>query len=234
MNTLALQAGLRSSVRQRVRAGFAIGLAPLAVAILAALVGLSNPARAAPPDAAAAEKQTQACEKAVSDNLRELRGSAAERIEFNPSQRAALPTQGEEIGIKGAGRYVRGKAEVPFTYRCTLNPETGETTGVVVSDKRPAPARPVASAPLQPDLTKLSPAACETAIAAELKDRYPRVGRIAFGSDSRRLQAVPGGRTRLEGRGGVERAVGMNAVPFKYHCEFDDRTGQLVEMQAEL
>lgn len=189
---------------------------------LCAPVGASPPV---PGDAA------QACESSVIDDLQELRGKDAQQIEFVGAQRSITPAQGAaETSVKGAGRYAGG---TPFTYSCTYNSQTRKTSGVVIRDKGGSarPARP--EAVWQPDLTRLSPEACETAVAAVLKVQHPRVGHIAFGSDSRQLKpAANGERTSLEGQGGVERAPGMSKVPFGYRCEFDHRSGQLISATA--
>ncbi len=104
-----------------------------------------------------------------------------------------------------------------------------ETHGVLFSDRGGAAATAPAA---QPDLARLSPEACEAATAAALKTKHPRVDRITFGSDSRELMAVPEARTALEGRGALARAPGMNAVPFSYRCEFDNRSGRVVAVRT--
>jgi hypothetical protein len=84
----------------------------------------------------------------------------------------------------------------------------------------------------QPDLTNVSPEACESAVAAVLKDRHPRVGRIVFGSESRQLQPAANARVGLLGQGAVQPAPGMNSVPFNYRCEIDPRSGRVLQAQA--
>ena len=49
--------------------------------------------------------------------------------------------------------------------------------------------------------SNVSPEACESAVAATLKKQHPRVGRIHFGSDSRRMQPGENGRVELLGVG---------------------------------
>ena len=88
------------------------------------------------------------------------------------------------------------------------------------------------AAPWQPDLSNVSPEACEAATAAALKQKYPRVSRIAFGSDTRRLQPAPNDHVGLEGQGALQRAPGMNSAPFKYRCEFEPRSGKIVQVQT--
>ena len=76
------------------------------------------------------------------------------------------------------------------------------------------------------------PEDCETAAASQLKHKYPRVGRIAFGSDSRQMRPAPDDLTSLEGQGAVQRAPGMNAVPFRYRCDIETRSGKVMRVET--
>ena len=201
----------------------------LGVAIL--LAGAVT-AHSAPGDGAgAADPQRRAgdaCEAAVAEAVREARGRAALDIRFIGGQRALSGSPGEDTGVKGEGRYLGATGPgVPFTYTCAFNHARGATHGVLFSDKGGAAAQ-VAPVEAQIDLARLSPDACEAAAAADLKVRHPRVDRIVFGSDSRALRGEAQARTALEGRGALARAPGMNAVPFSYRCEFDNRSGRVV------
>jgi len=204
---------------------------PLHVACLAAALPLSaHAARAAsaPDDAKPAER----CETAVADTIREMRGKEARDIEFIAAQRSLLPATGDETTVKGAGRYRTAATGVHgFTYRCAYNAESNETSGVVFRET--GSSRPAAEKAWEPDLSKVSPESCETAIAGALKDKYPRVGRIAFDAETRKLSPAPNEDTWLDGQGAVERAPGMNAIPFSYRCAFQARTGRLVSAQPQ-
>jgi len=172
-----------------------------------------------------------ACEKQVVETVRELRGREAQDVQFIGARRAiAATSETDETGVKGEGRYKAGAGAVSFSYSCTYNHGTGTASGVMLSEKN----RPVAAADKAPvvDIGNLSPEACERAVAVSLKEKYPRVGRIVFGSDTRRLSPAANDLTRLEGQGGVERAPGMNAVPFTYQCEFEPRSGKLVGVRT--
>jgi len=143
----------------------------------------------------------EACESAVAETVRRMRGRDAQEVRFVGAKRALSPApHGDETGVKGEGRYrgVTGGA-VPFSYSCAFNTKTGATHGVVFKETGAALA---ADALWQPDLANLSPEACETATAAALKNKYPRVGRIVFDSASRALRPAPNARTGLEGQGG--------------------------------
>jgi hypothetical protein len=198
---------------------------------VAALAFGSNLALAATPDPAGAGKAAESCEAAVIETIKEMRGRDAQDVLFSKDKRVLLPTTGEEIDVKGAGRY-RGPAgtPMPFTYGCAYNAKTGATSGIVFRDA--GGSRAAEEKPWQPDLTTVSPEACETAVAANLKSKHPRVGRIAFGSDSRQLKPAPAGRSSLEGVGAVQRAPGMNLVQFSYRCEFEPRNGKIVAVQT--
>lgn len=165
------------------------------------------------------------------ETIKDMRGRDAQDVQFQKDKRMLSPTTGEETDVKGAGRYRSATgASMPFTYGCAYNAKTGGTSGVVFRDAGGLRANEEKA--WQPDLLSVSPEACETAVAAALKGKHPRVGRIAFGSDSRQLRPAPAGRSSLEGVGAVERAPGMNLVQFRYRCEFEPGNGKLVAVQT--
>jgi hypothetical protein len=202
---------------------------------LAQATSITPPAAPASTAAPAADvyKALHTCEAAVSTDLRAVRASAVKRIEFSTTQRTVLPSGSDVLAVKGAGKYWGNgtAASTPFTYRCGYNTQTEKTNGVVLSEKGKPPV--AATKAWQPDLSRLSPETCETAVAAELKEKHPRVGRIAFGSDSRELKPAANGNTLMEGRGGVQHAPGMSAVSFGYRCEFDGATGKLLHTKLQ-
>lgn len=180
------------------------------------------------PDAATASEK---CEAAVADTIKEMRGRDAQDVQFTKDKRVLAPTTGDDTDVKGAGRYRGpGGSSMPFTYGCAYNAKTGATSGIVFRDA--AALRAAEEKPWQPDLMNISPEACETAVASALKTKHPRVGRIAFGSDSRQLRPAPSGGANLEGIGAVQRAPGMNLNQFSYRCEFDAKNGKLVAVQT--
>jgi len=177
------------------------------------------------------KKAGDVCEDAVAETIRRMRGKGVQEVQFIGAQRSLTPTPGDETGVRGEGRY-RSPAggSMPFSYSCAYNTKTGATSGVLFRET--GTARASSEQAWQPDLTNVSPAACETATAAALKDKYPRVGRIVFGSDSRQLRPAPNAHTSLEGKGAVERAPGMSAVPFEYACEIETRSGKVVSVKT--
>lgn len=178
------------------------------------------------------DRAAQTCESAVADTVRNMRGREAQDVQFVGSRRAIAPTADAKIGVKGEGLY-RGTSSrgVPFTYSCAFDADTGATSGVLFRDAaRERAAAPVA---VEPDLTHVSPEACEAATAEALKQKYPRVGRIAFDVSTRKLLPAPNAQSRLEGQVAVERAPGMALVPITYRCMFAPRTGALVSTSLD-
>ncbi len=203
----------------------------LTAAIFAAcgLPSLSQAASGVSP--AVAAKAAESCESAVNETIKTLRGRDAQDIQFAKDKRVLLPTAGDDTDVKGAGRYrAANGAVMPFTYGCAYNADNDTTSGIVLRDA--GGSRASAEKPWEPDLTNVSPEACETAVAADLKSKHPRVGRIAFGSDSRQLRPAPNGRSSLEGMGAVQRAPGMNLVQFRYRCEFEPGKSRIVAVQT--
>lgn len=203
----------------------------LTVVAAVALAAL-GPSASAAIAAADATKAGEACEQKVAETVTRMRGKEAQEVQFVGAKRALTPGGDDETGVKGEGRYRgTGGRTIPFTYSCSYNTKSGETTGIVFRDAGGgAPAPEVAA--WQPDLTNVSPQACESAAAAALSEKHPRVGRIVFDPDTRRIAPGPNGHLLLEGSGAVQRASGMNANPFRYRCEFDARGTRIVDAQT--
>lgn len=177
-----------------------------------------------------AAKAADRCEAAVAETVKRMRGRAAQELQFIGAKRNLLPAQDDETGVRGEGRYSsKAGGTSSFTYSCAYNAKTGATSGVMFRET--GSDRASADSSWSPDLTNVSPDACETATAAELKQKYPRVARIAFGSDTRQLRPGADDHTNLEGQGAVQRAPGMLLTPFNYRCEFA-RNGRIVSVQT--
>ena len=200
----------------------------LALALVTVTTVLASPAAVAQADTA---KATERCESAVSETIRRMRGHAAKEVQFLVARRLLLPSGDDETGIKGEGRYrADSGASVGFTYSCAYSAATDATSGVMFRETGAARSAPEKA--FEPDLSNVSPEACESAAAAMLKKEHPRVGRINFGSDSRRMQPGTNGRVELIGQGSVERAAGMNLIPFSYRCQVEPRSGRIVEVRT--
>jgi hypothetical protein len=196
----------------------------------ALLLAMSLPAAPvlAAPDITRATEQ---CEQEVSKTIQRMRGRDAKEVQFIAARRVLTPQSDDETAIRGEGRYrSAGGASVSFTYGCAYSAASDSTSGVVFRET--GGQRTAAEKAFDPDLTNVSPQACESAVAAALKKRHPRVGRINFGSDSRRVQPGENSRIELLGAGSVERAQGMNLIPFSYRCEVDPRSGRVVNVST--
>lgn len=179
-------------------------------------------------------RAVERCEASVADTLRKLRGKDADDVQFAAAQRSVLPAEEGDAGVKGGGRYRgRGSGGVSFTYSCTYNFKSGLTSAVVLREAG-GPAAAGARPGWQPDLSRVSPEACESAVAQLLTSKHPRVARIAMEPDTRRLQPGPDDHLLLIGQGGLQRAPGMNAEPFSYTCELNPRTGQLLAVRTSV
>lgn len=200
--------------------------APLIFGLCMAASGAPVPALGQGDTAKAVDR----CEIAVAETVKRMRGRAAQELQFIGSKRKLLPAEDDETGVRGEGRYSsKAGGTTSFTYSCAYNAKTGATSGVMFRET--GSDRASTDASWNPDLTHVSPDACETATAADLKQKYPRVARIAFGSDSRQLRPGSDDHTNLEGQGAVQRAPGMQLVPFNYRCEFA-RNGRIVSVQT--
>ena len=199
----------------------------------------SAPAAAAAPPAARAAGlpaagAVQACELAVRATLRNARGAAAE-VSFNAPP-AALPgnADGGDILLRGAGRARSGGTARTFTYSCTYDTRANSVAGVVLRDATPADER-AAAAPVrtvEPDLSRISPASCESAAATALKRRWPNVGRIAFNTDTRSLIQDSAGTAKLEGQGTAQPQPNSDlSAHFRYQCALDAASGRVLALR---
>jgi hypothetical protein len=210
-----------------VRACWALGC--VAAAATAAAQGVAPAASAV--RAKPVVTPTQACQAAAVESLKKTRGKDADDVQFSGGARI-LNTPGSDEGtVKGEGRYKLSGRLQRFSYGCAVNLATGATAGAVIQESGSSAAA-AADTPFQPDLSNLSPADCESAIALNLKRRYPRVGQISLDSESRRLSPGLDQRIVLDGRGAMQPAPGMLAVPIAYRCEIDPRSGRVLAVQA--
>ncbi|MBX3607677.1 MAG: hypothetical protein KF788_20555 [Piscinibacter sp.] len=202
-------------------------LGPWGLSLLSLLACAGAPAQSATPPSEMA-KAAERCESEVAETIRRIRGKAAQEVQFIAGRRVLTPATDDETSVRGEGRYRAGSGDaVPFTYSCAYNSANDSTSGALFRDV-PVQRAAAAEKAFEPDLTNISPEACESAAANSLKSKHPRVGRIVFGSDSRRMQPGANGLVQLAGQGAVQRAAGMNATPFAYQCEVNPRTGRVV------
>jgi hypothetical protein len=173
-----------------------------------------------------------ACERAA----RQALGSPAEQanVSFNgePTVQANL-SDGSQAVLRGAGR-VRGTGGVRgFTYSCNVDLRTAEAVGVVVRNSASvAGSGSPARAPIEPDLSHLSPQDCESRAAGALKERWPSVSRISFDSATRRLLQDASGRAELHGQGRALPAPNSPLTHFGFDCVIDPRDGRVLSMRV--
>jgi hypothetical protein len=181
-----------------------------------------------------AASAVQACELSVRATLRNARGAAAE-VSFNAPP-AALPgsADGGDLLLRGAGRARSGGNTRTFTYSCTYDTRANSVAGVVLRDAAPSDER-AAAAPVrtvEPDLSQISPAVCESAAASALKRRWPNVGRIAFNADTRSLIQDSAGTAKLEGQGTAQPQPSSDlSAHFRYQCAIDAASGRVLALR---
>lgn len=171
------------------------------------------------------------CERAVRQAL--LPNAAAElRFTAAPSVQRPLPDDGR-IVLQGEGKWRDAAAVRAFQYSCNIDAHGGEAVGVVIRQLSPAPDAPAKPPPvLEPDLSHLSPAACESSAAAALKRRWPQVSQISFDAETRRLTQQSASRADLQGQGRAQASPGAPAlVHFGFDCTVDPRDGRVIGMR---
>lgn len=210
----------------------------LALAVLA-LPGASALAQAAASAAASspaitAANAAEACERGVRQSLASRAGPAAElKFAAAPAVQPGL-SNGGQLVMQGAGSWrAAGGTLRRFEYSCNLNPRNSEAVGVLIRDLTSAAAE--AAAPhevIEPDLTNLSPTACESAAAVALKKRWPAVSQLNFDSATRRLSQESPSKASLRGQGKALPAPGSPLTHFEFDCELDPRDGRVVGMRV--
>ncbi|HEY6086195.1 MAG TPA: hypothetical protein VIV84_00515 [Burkholderiaceae bacterium] len=199
--------------------------------VLAAVSGLALAAPASGPALANAATGTSdaaaACQRAVQDTLRDTRGSAATASFTSPAVTAPGPADAAEVHVRGTGQARAANSSRPFSYTCNFDTRSGTVAGVVLrhvgGPEQAAPTRAI-----EPDLSQVSPAACESAAAEALKRRWPGVAGISFVTETRQLSQQASDLASLRGQGTAAPSVRDPATHFSYDCEIDPRNGRIV------
>jgi hypothetical protein len=184
----------------------------------------ADKAVALPPEAVAG------CERAARQSLAEQAAPPSE-VAFNAAPLLDKSLSNEsQLVLRGTGRSrgANGAART-FSYSCNVEAKSGETVGLVLRDviavaARPEPAKP----PAEPDLSHLSPGACESSAAQVLKQRWPRVSQISFDPETRRFQQDSAEKASLHGRGRALPAPDVQPALFGFDCEIDPRDGRVL------
>lgn len=184
--------------------------------------------------AAVDAEQVARCERAVRQALLPNAAAAAAELRFAapPSVQRPLPDDGR-IVLQGEGKWRDAATLRAFKYSCNIDAQGGEAVGVVIRQLAPAPDAPAKPQPvLEPDLTHLSPAACESSAAAALKRRWPQVSQISFDAETRRLTQQSASRAELQGQGRAQASPGLpTLVHFGFECTVDPRDGRVIGMR---
>jgi hypothetical protein len=185
-------------------------------------------APAARPDgtgAAAAE----ACERATRQALAG-KGSRPAEVTFiaAPTVQADLSSDSLLV-LRGVARWRGDGGMRSISYSCNVDPHTFEMVGLVMRDSTSAAAEAApARAPAEPDLSKLSLAACESGAVEGLKQRWPRVSQISFDSATRTFRQPSAVSAELHGSGRAVPAPRSPSTFFGYDCEIDPRDGRVL------
>jgi hypothetical protein len=202
-------------------------VAVLAVVCLGEAIAQASAPAASPPLRAGA---AAACERAAQETLQSSRRSVG-GVSFNAAP-STVPgaADASELVLRGTGRVLSSSGSRPFSYSCNYDVQSGQVTGVVVRNAGGTERKPAARS-VEPDLSNVSPSACESSAAAALKRRWPSVGRIVFNSETRQLSQDASGQARLLGQGAAALQVGGPSTHFSYDCAIDARTGRVTGLQ---
>jgi hypothetical protein len=203
---------------------------PLTAAALAFVLPLCVHGQAAPArPAGAVADAVLACERAARQSLAS-RGAPAAEVKFagTPAEQAGL-SNAQQLVLHGAGHWRDDAGARKFDYSCNVDLRTPEAVGLVLRDTTPpgTPARPARPA-LEPDLTHVSPAACEASAALALKKRWPRVSAVSFDAATRSLAQESVSKAELHGQGRAVPEPGAPTVLFSFDCEIDPRNGRVL------
>jgi hypothetical protein len=210
---------------------FRTSVRPLAAACIgAAAIASATGAQAQAPGGgkaiAVGAEAVAACERAARQALPAPAAQAGDVV-FNgtPTAQPSLSSESQVV-LVGAGRWRGPGGARSFTYSCNVDPRAPESVGLVLRDSTPAATQP--PAPLEPDLSKLSPASCESSAVRVLKERWPGVSKISFDGATRSFRQQSATSAELHGSG---RALPTPSAPptfFEFDCSIDPRDGRVV------
>lgn len=200
--------------------------------MLCALANAALAATASSPGSTAASGRgtiATACERATQDTLRDTRGPSA--VASFASAPALQPGAADaaELVLRGSGQVRTPAGARPFSYSCTYDTVAGAVAGVVVRDAG-APAQAPAARSVEPDLSHLSPLACESAAASALKRRWPHVSTISFNAGMRQVSQERLDTASLRGQGTAQPSPRDPSTHFSYDCAVDTRNGRVTNI----
>ena len=174
-----------------------------------------------------------ACERAVLSTLRDSRGGTGVPSFSAVATLVPGPADAAEITLRGSGQVRAASGARAFSYNCNYEIVGNTVTGVVLRDAAAAAAAPeTAAKAVEPDLSAISPATCESAAAAALKRRWPSVARISFTADTRQLSQDATGLASLRGQGSATPTLRDAERHFSYDCAIDARNGRVMKVSV--
>ena len=204
----------------------------LPLAIAAGGLLLSGAASAPAADKAVfGTEAVAACEQAARQSLGPQAQLADITFSPAPTVQEGLSSD-QQVVLRGTGRWRAAAGTRSFVYSCNVDTRTVKAVGMVIRDVAPtAQATAPARMPAEPDLTALSPAACESSAVQALKKRWPQVSQIRFESTTRRFQQKAPSRAELHGSGRALPEPEAQPTHFGFECEIDTRDGRVVGMR---
>jgi hypothetical protein len=179
---------------------------------------------------AASPAAVEACERSA---RQAVPTSTREPVEVTFTGAPAVqpgPTIDGQVVLRGAGRWRAASGMRTFTYTCNVDKGSAEAVGLVLRDTTPAAAAKAAPPrpPAEPDLSELSPAACESSAVAALKARWPRVSQISFDARTRVFNQPSADSALLHGSGQALPSADSATRLFGFDCELDPRDGRVL------
>jgi hypothetical protein len=206
----------------------------LSFALVGPLCGQTPSAATGKLDPGGAGKAAAACERSVRELLA-TKGTPVAQVHFiaAPTPQSGLSSDSLVV-LQGSGNWRSSSGDVStFAYTCNADSQTFEVAGVVLRDTTPASAQSTSPRQtLEPDLSNLSPVACESSVAAILRKRWPRVSEISFESATRRLKQTSPNMTELHGRGRALPIPGAPISYFGFECEISSRDGRILNTRV--
>jgi hypothetical protein len=192
-------------------------------------LGLAAEVASVVPEAAS-PAAVEACERSARQSVPGSGRFLVEVIFAAPPTVQPGPTIDGQIVLRGAGRFKSPTGMRSFSYTCNVDLKSSEAVAVMLRDTTPQPTAkaPPPKPPAEPDLSELSPAACESSAVAALKARWPHVSQISFDARSRVFKQPSASSASLHGSG---KAVPSSDSPmrlFGFDCEIDPRDGRVL------
>jgi len=169
-----------------------------------------------------------ACERAAGQSLASQAAPASElSFDAAPTVDPTLSNENQVV-LRGAGRWRAASGPRSFSYSCNVDLRAPESVGLVMRDSTPAAAQAASTRTVEPDLSHLSPAACESSAAVALRQRWPGVSQISFDGATRTLRQESPSKAELHGQGRALPAPGSPSAFFGFDCEVDPRDGRVL------